>query len=254
MESFKYGDKLDQFVDIYKYFDNQPIILIIHGGYWKQKYTKTLNDSMINFFLDKKINALSIEYRRGANKWPIPVKDVETCIKKLLSKKIIKDEYFIIIGHSVGGQIALLLNQYSDITIALAPVTDVVYTEKMKLGENIVPVYFNVLSNLALHLASPIYQKSLKLNKLLLIHGLNDKDVHIKSSNRFVQKFKGSQICYWKYKNLEHLECIENYELFENIYKYINNSLKITRDKDAHLLNRIEQYRYQQFCYTKPCT
>ncbi|MBJ8261002.1 hypothetical protein JGZ26_07780 [Staphylococcus pseudintermedius] len=65
MESFKYGDKLDQFVDIYKYFDNQPIILIIHGGYWKQKYTKTLNDSMINFFLDKKINVLSIEYRRG---------------------------------------------------------------------------------------------------------------------------------------------------------------------------------------------
>lgn len=224
LQKFFYGEKEDQFINIYGKGEG-PWIFLIHGGYWKQKYTEKLNNLMVSNFLKHNFKILSVEYRRGKSKWPTPLKDVENGIKAFKKSPIFKGEDIIFIGHSVGGQIGIMLHEYSDFTIVLAPVTDVTYTYKEKLGEGVVSTYFNIISKDFLTQASPINMSCLGQAPLLLMHGKNDRDVHHENSQRFYEKFseKKENINFLSIEMLDHMDCIKNEDLLNQISKIIIN-------------------------------
>lgn len=236
MEKFSYGKNKDQYINIYSEGDG-PWVLLIHGGYWKQRYNEDLNNLMILQFLKSNFKVLSIEYRRERNKWPIPLKDVEKGIKMFKESNIFKGEDIIFVGHSVGGQISLMLHEYSDFTILLAPVTDIEYTYKNNLGEGIVSTYFSTLSNKIVKQASPFNLIHLGDSPILIIHGKNDKDVHYKNSENFYNKFseKKENIFLMGVETLDHMECINNKKLLNQISKIILNYTTLKKNEKYNI-------------------
>lgn len=130
-----------------------PVAVIIHGGFWKQKYTieNAAIENLAPFFLRRGISTCVLEYRRvpdrasaqvcdsDAGGWPASNEDVFLAMSKLSSVCIAGgcsrpcvDKVFFV-GHSAGGYLALWSCLSGNIgrlpftplcCVALAPVCD----------------------------------------------------------------------------------------------------------------------------------
>lgn len=164
------------------------VVILIHGGYWRMEKTlETVADAQ-SFFVEAGYIVCNVEYRRGPeNPWPIPSNDVKEAIKKIKAR--FPNNHYALIGHSVGGQLALLNAEASDYVITLAPVTDLIYTRDMRLGDEAVQEYFGEeIDDSVLVSASPISQLPLKADAALIIHGANDVRVDIKTTIDYFQE------------------------------------------------------------------
>ncbi len=121
--------------------EKDQVIVLIHGGYWRQEKSLETLTKMQTFFVAQGYLVCNIEYRRGKkNPWPTPLNDVKTAIQKI---ELLYPAYdIVLIGHSVGGQLALLNAEKKHKVIALAPVTDLIYTNENELGDDAVAEYF----------------------------------------------------------------------------------------------------------------
>jgi acetyl esterase/lipase len=138
-----YGDHPDQFFRL-RFPANQnqdagkdykiPLCVIIHGGFWKQKYgiDSAAIESLAPFFISKGWATCEVEYRRiadeeddsGGGGWPNSNHDcfaamlklwehIEMCKTKQLESNAaaaaVDFSRVVILGHSAGGQLALWL-------------------------------------------------------------------------------------------------------------------------------------------------
>jgi acetyl esterase/lipase len=93
--------------------DPVPVIVLIHGGFWKAVYTKRLMDGLAKDVAARGWAAWNIEYRRvgsfgGGGGWPMTLTDVAAALDHLA----VIDEQLdigrvVTCGHSAGGQLAL---------------------------------------------------------------------------------------------------------------------------------------------------
>lgn len=143
---------------------------------------------MQEFFVSHGYLVCNVEYRRGQkNLWPIPLDDVNKAIKKI--KTLYSTFKIVLIGHSVGGQLALLNAEEAQEIIALAPVTDLVYTHKHHLGDDAVAEYFGTAVNEEKLLsASPNQHLPLAIEKCLIVHGGDDVRVSIETTLDYFKK------------------------------------------------------------------
>lgn len=87
--TIKYGESPDQFATLYPPTQGvcesqQPIVTLIHGGFWKQKYSidNALIDNLVPFFQSHGYWVSLLEYRRGNDKdggeggWPTTNEDI----------------------------------------------------------------------------------------------------------------------------------------------------------------------------------
>ena len=133
----------------------------------------------------------NVEYRRIGNGggWPQTLDDIQAAIRLVRSSKFcrIDNTRVLGIGHSVGGQLALLAGKQLDAIVALAPVTDVARTDREHLGENAASEFMNsswTQSPEEFDRASPI--RRLPLGRpILIIHGDDDDRVPIEHSLDF---------------------------------------------------------------------
>lgn len=75
VKQISYGAHEDQHYDVYdnEQKTSQAWIVLIHGGYWRQKYSKAMMDLMIDTLIEAGYAVVNVEYRRGtAHPWPIP--------------------------------------------------------------------------------------------------------------------------------------------------------------------------------------
>ena len=117
------------------------------------------------------------------------------------------------VGHSVGGQLALLAAAPADGIVALAPVTDVEATYLERLGDNAAAEYFGSSPDQApdtYREASPLHQ-STGSTPVLIAHGANDDRVPVAHSRAFTEAARrnGSAVELLEYGSLGHLEAID---------------------------------------------
>ncbi len=194
------------------------VAILVHGGYWRRGFTASLMDAMVADLLVGGWAVANVEYRRGAESsvWPEPVDDVALAIETITDSQWARGTGGprIAIGHSVGGQLALLASAsasaWVDAVVALAPLTDIARTRAEGLGDGAVPEYFGNAEPATYREASPIHHLPLKV-PVLLVHGVQDARVPIEHSRDFVAtaRSEGSDIELMEHSELDHIGAID---------------------------------------------
>jgi len=90
---------------------DQPVVVLIHGGFWRQIYTKHLMRRLARAVVAHGWAAYNIEYRRvgrfGSGGWPETFQDVAGAIDALATVEDVDVERIVTCGHSAGGHLAL---------------------------------------------------------------------------------------------------------------------------------------------------
>lgn len=130
---FPYGDHLSQFVRLHlpDSGDALPIVLVIHGGFWRQRYGVGLADPLCRNLVEHGVAAAAVEYRRvgrafaestrGASAdpagggWPMTLTDIARAVDsldtlgQLTARGRLDASRIVAVGHSAGGHLAAWL-------------------------------------------------------------------------------------------------------------------------------------------------
>ena len=193
-EVLKYGQSKHQSVQFMLPRAPGPVCgmaVLIHGGYWRARFDATLMLPLAHSLTAQGWAIANVEYRRIGNGggWPQTLDDVQAAIRLVRSSNfcLAHSTPVVGIGHSVGGQLALLAGKQLDAIVALAPVTDVARTDREHLGEDAASEFMNsswTQSPQEFDRASPIRQLPLG-RPILVIHGDDDDRVPIAHSLDF---------------------------------------------------------------------
>ncbi|WP_315913196.1 alpha/beta hydrolase [Arthrobacter sp. lap29] len=218
-EIVRYGDAGPQFVELWAPPVETPkgYAILIHGGYWRSLWDTTLMLPLAYDLLARGWAVANLEYRSVGNGggWPVTLQDVHAGIQ------CAKDERpqwcaagaVVSIGHSAGGQLALLAAHLVDAVVALAPVTDVRRVDAEELDDNaalgFMGAHYADMPD-AYGLASPISQLPLE-RPILVVHGDVDVWVPEGHSEDFVQAAvaAGDDIDFQKIPGLDHRAAID---------------------------------------------
>ena len=245
-----YGTNDQQFGDLYlpKQSGPHPIVILIHGGYWRSRYGHDLMNSLAVDLAKRGYAAWNIEYRRVGNNgggWPGTFQDVATATDYLREiapfygldlKKVVP------IGHSAGGHLAFWLaarpripmfsknspiagSQLADMheetatplalagTISLAGVVDLETAWKLHLSNDAVVdllggTFVSVPERYAI--ASPAALLPLGIPQVI-IHGTNDDSVPIEVSQTYVNAARSvhDSITYIELVRVDHFDVID---------------------------------------------
>ncbi len=189
---------------------------LIHGGYWRSHLDASLMDPLAESLRENGWVTANIEYRRGATgPWPAPLDDVRTALGLVSDLKRAESigGPLILVGHSVGGQLALLTAPLADGIVALAPVTDIERTYRERLGDDAAAEYFGASAEeaAAAHLAASPVRQPRGNTPALVLHGINDDRVPVSHSRDFVAsaKTQAAEVSLVEYTCLGHLEAID---------------------------------------------
>jgi acetyl esterase/lipase len=89
-----------------------PVVVLIHGGFWRAQFTKTLMSRLARAVVKQGWAAWNIEYRRtgplgGGGGWPQTFEDVAEAVDHVALLPGIDAGRVVTIGHSAGGTLAL---------------------------------------------------------------------------------------------------------------------------------------------------
>ena len=91
--------------------DPLPVVVLIHGGFWHQHFTKRLMHRLARAVVSRGWMAYNLEYRRvgpfGGGGWPGTFEDVSDAIDALSRVEDVDHQQVATCGHSAGGQLAL---------------------------------------------------------------------------------------------------------------------------------------------------
>ncbi|MFD1212913.1 alpha/beta hydrolase family protein [Arthrobacter sp. GCM10027362] len=191
--------------------------VLIHGGYWRARFDATLMHPLAKDLTARGWAVANIEYRRVGNGggWPATLDDVQAALQAVRSATP-RDRAglpVVGIGHSVGGQLALLAAEDLDAVVALAPVTDVARADREGLGEGAARQFMGSASTDAARAfarASPIRRVPVGC-PLLVVHGDIDDRVPVEHSQDFTAAAKaaGDNVEFRVVPGLGHLEAID---------------------------------------------
>jgi acetyl esterase/lipase len=186
-------------------------IVLVHGGYWRARFTADLMLPLVAPLCDRGWAVANVEYRRvgTGGGWPATVEDAGSAFD------LVRGEApgpVVIVGHSVGGQLALLHAARADAVVALAPVTDLVRGFAEGIGENAVIEFMGTTpeEDPAGYLAaSPL--ASTPPCPLLVVHGADDARVPVAHTRDYVAKARaaGATITLHEHPELPHLALID---------------------------------------------
>jgi acetyl esterase/lipase len=134
-----------------------PVVVLIHGGFWRQMYTKRLMHRLARAVVAQGWMAYNVEYRRvgpfGTGGWPETFHDVSDALHALAPLEGVDPRRIATCGHSAGGHLALwagspratgvreepTLNALQiTAAISLAGVVDLVEAARLNLGSGAV--------------------------------------------------------------------------------------------------------------------
>jgi acetyl esterase/lipase len=209
-----------------------PVVILIHGGFWRQPYTKRLMHGLARAVLDRGWVAYNIEYRRvgplGKGGWPETFEDVSDAIDALAGVDRIDHRRIVTCGHSAGGQLALWAGgpRSTGVTrrpesesirlravISLAGVVDLESAAQFDLGRGAVQALMGGGPEERpdrYALASPASLLPIGIPQLL-VHGLADHTVPASLSAAYVElaQSRGDDAEYVPLSGVSHMEMID---------------------------------------------
>ncbi len=181
--SIKYGDDSDQVLEFYG--ESQvvtPTLVLIHGGYWRNLFDREHMRPLAVALAKAGFNVVLPEFRRIAG-------DPETTLRDLaFALSTLEDQKLALIGYSSGGHLALVLaDKFPAITkvIGLAPVTDMVESQRLELGRSAVREWLGVDAELRPEL-DPMLRPPIKA-ETIFIHGNLDERVPLHLTQSYVE-------------------------------------------------------------------
>ncbi len=152
VDRMQWGAEVWQFADLYMpdepspYQRDQgvPCVMLIHGGFWKTEYTLELMAPIAEDLAEQGIAAWNIEFKGWSEGdegvWVDTLSDVMRAWGQLALLPGIDIVRSMIMGHSAGGHLALMMAAVADrkpwLTIAQAPITDLVAADHAKLSDD----------------------------------------------------------------------------------------------------------------------
>lgn len=179
-----YGPHPDQWVDYYapERVSAAGAVLIIHGGYWREKYTADLGAPLAADLAARGIPAYNLEYRRGPGTAAQMVADA-----RLGLGLISQNGPVTVIGHSAGGQLGCVLAAHDERVVQVisqAGLLDLGLAQSLGLSSGAVD---EVLGQAALASFNPVELWPVPA-RVVIFHGRDDADVPVKIARRAAQK------------------------------------------------------------------
>jgi len=246
----KYGPEDLQFGDLY--LPNQPgshpIVILIHGGYWRARYGLDLMNGLAEDLAKRGYAAWNIEYRRIGNPgggWPGTFLDVALAtdyLRKLAPSYGLDLKKVVPIGHSAGGHLAFwlaarphipffskssqlsgsqLTGKYEETanplalagTISLAGVVDLEMAWRLHLSNDaVVELLGGTIASVPERyaVASPSAMIPLGVPQVL-IHGTNDDSVPFQVSHAYAKVARSvhDPITYLELEGVDHFDVID---------------------------------------------
>ena len=186
----RYGDDPSQFGEL---SGAGPVAVLIHGGFWRDRYDLTLMEPLAADLVARGWAAWNIEYRRLGSGGGVPetLDDVAAAIDLLAELDGVDLSRVVAIGHSAGGHLAAWAATREDPRVPLtavvsqAGVLDVRRAWELGLSEDVAREFLRGdVENATL--ASPVERLPLGV-PALLTHGGRDDTVPLEISQRFAE-------------------------------------------------------------------
>ena len=202
-----YGDDPSQYGVLY---GEGPVAVLIHGGFWRDRYDLTLMDALAADLASRGWAAWNIEYRRLGNGGGVPytLDDVGAAIDHLDQLPGVDLSRVVTIGHSAGGHLAAWAatrdHQRVAVTavVSQAGVLDLQRAAELRLSNGVVDRF---LKSQPTDVASPIERLPLGV-PALLTHGGRDDIVPVEISQRFAEASGASLIVEPEEDHFGHLD------------------------------------------------
>jgi acetyl esterase/lipase len=177
----------------------RPLVVYVHGGFWRQAYDRTHARPLANaLVLDGCVVAL-VEYRRGPDAWAATSADLDAAtaaLPGLLSGIGVRPTTTTLVGHSAGGHLALwLANQpfRADRVVALAPVGDLRYAAATGMGSDAARDFFGgtpaELPDVYDAADPGVRMLDRPASEVVVVHGDADDAVPVQSSRGLAERF-----------------------------------------------------------------
>lgn len=182
-----YGDHPDQVFDVFQ--PDRPgsrTVIVIHGGFWRPEYDRMHARAQARALADLGFTTVLPEYRRIPGAPDAGIEDLLRVVDLLGVPRP------IVIGHSAGGHLALLVAQrrQTGAVLSLGGVVDLALAEHLDLGAGAVRDYLGgpVADRPDLDPA----QGAPPEGPVFLVHGTDDTDVPIAVSEGLAVRWSGS--------------------------------------------------------------
>ena len=127
----------------YQKDEGVPCVMLIHGGFWRKKFTLDLMAPIAEDLAERGIAAWNIEYRGwepgDEGVWMDTLSDVMRAWGQLALLPGIDIVRSMILGHSAGGHMALMMAAVAErkpwLCIAQSPIADIVAADHAKLSD-----------------------------------------------------------------------------------------------------------------------
>jgi len=199
-----YGADPNQFLDLRLPADRSkphPLVINIHGGYWRAKYDLTHAGHLCSVLAAKGLASANLEYRRVGNDgggWPGTFADIRSAYQFLMQnaqRNAFDKQKVIVMGHSAGGQLALCLAAHEPslkAVISLAGVVDLQRAHQLHLSNDAVVEFLHGTPTEVpdhYHEADPM-TLSIPSTHQWLVHGTGDNVVPPAFSRDYVDAKK----------------------------------------------------------------
>jgi acetyl esterase/lipase len=142
-EVVEYGHDRDQIADVWwgtAGADQRPLMLILHGGFWRPQYDRAHTRPMAEALADAGWTVASAEYRRVPGEPDATLEDISRALEIVPTRVGRHNGRVVLIGHSAGGHLVLWLSaarRTSQLagTLALGPAADLRLSHELKLGD-----------------------------------------------------------------------------------------------------------------------
>jgi acetyl esterase/lipase len=195
-----YGDHADQVIEVFRSHESNPTkVLLIHGGYWRPQFDRSHLRPYAVKLSEMGFDSYLLEYRRTPGEPHNYLDDLLAALDRVGECSLI--------GHSAGGQLALVAAAHPSVKkiVALAPVSDLIAGDNRNLDNGAIREFLGGAPDLYSDL-DPASVTEYRV-PVTVVHGELDSRVPVELSREFVARYP--VIDYQEVVGVGHFELID---------------------------------------------